>query len=354
MPGITGIISKTPRRENVNDLNMMTGCMMHESFYNSGTYVNNKLGLYAGWVSHQDSFSDCMPIYNEKKDIVLFFHGENFADTEVIDRLMNKGHKFDNKNGSYLIHLYEEDKEKFFNNLNGFFCGVLVDLRYSKIILFNDRYGMQRIYYYERKDAFFFSSEAKTLLKVCPELREINYKSLGEYFSCGCVLDNRSLFSNVFLLPGGSAWTFLYSSGLQKKHYFKADIWENQPIIDKESFYKRLKETFTSILPRYFSSKGQIALSLTGGLDTRMMLACRENLPGTLPCYTHAGIYRDSFDVKVAREAAKVCKQPHQVLLLGKEFISDFPNQAEKTVYIADGNLDVTQSVGLYTNKLAK
>lgn len=354
MPGIAGIISKTPREKNEEDLRLMIDCMMYEPFYTSGTYVNDQLGLYAGWVCHKGSFSDCMPIWNEKGDLLLIFAGENFVGNEVTDQLKQNGHEFEALNASYLIHLYEEKGERFIHHLNGWFSGILLDLQKEKIILFNDRYGIQRIYYYESKDAFIFSSEAKSLLRIRAELRKIDMRSLGEYFTCGCVMQNKTLFSNVFLTPGGSFWTFYNCDNVRKEFYFKPSIWENQPILGKEIFYNKLKETFLTVLPRYFSSKRLIAMSLTGGLDTRMILACIHISPGKLPCYTFGGIYRDCFDVRVARKVADACAQPHEVLRVEKNFFSDFSTYAEKTIYITDGCLGICGSHDLYLNRLAR
>jgi len=354
MPGITGIISKMQRGRNEKDLRLMLDCMMHEPFYTSGTYISEQVGLYAGWVCHKGLFSDCMPVFNEKKDMLLLFSGENFADKEVTAQLKKQGHEFDSFNASYLVHLYEEEGEdRFFQQLNGWFSGILVDLRKAKVILFNDRYGMGRVYYYEDKDAFFFSSEAKSLLKVSPKLREINMKSLGEFFTCGTVLQNKTLFSNVFLLPGGSAWTFRNGNNVKKDYYFKPVIWENQPVLGKEIFYEKLKETFQKILPRYFNSRNRIAMSLTGGLDTRMIMACMDHSSGELPCYTYGGMYRDCFDVRIARKVAAACRQTHQVLQINKEFLTDFPFYAEKTIYITDGCLDTCGSHEVYLSRLA-
>ncbi len=42
--------------------------MVHEPFYVSGTYANEEVGLCVGWVSHGGSFSDCMPLWNERRD----------------------------------------------------------------------------------------------------------------------------------------------------------------------------------------------------------------------------------------------------------------------------------------------
>ena len=110
---------------------------------------------------------------------------------------------------------------------------------------------MERIYYFEGKDIFYFSSEAKSLLKVCPELRKINIKSMGELLCCNCILENRSLFENIILLPGGSAWTFKNGSLKKKDFYFKPDMWENQNTLEKEAFYHKLAETFLQVLPLY-------------------------------------------------------------------------------------------------------
>ena len=57
----------------------------------------------------------------------------------------------------------------FLEKLNGWFSGVLLDLRAQKLVLFNDRYGVNRIYYHEDASGFYFSSEAKALLKILPE-----------------------------------------------------------------------------------------------------------------------------------------------------------------------------------------
>jgi asparagine synthase (glutamine-hydrolysing) len=354
MPGITGIINKIPREENIKKIGLMRDSLMHETFYSNGTYANDKLNVYLGWACHKNSFSDCMPVWNEKKNIVLIFFGENFTDLALFDQLKANNHKFDQFNASYLIHLYEEKGVDFLQDLNGWFTGVLVDMQAGKVILFNDRYGMQRIYYHEGKDAFYFSSEAKTLLKVCPELREIDMKSLGEYCCCGCVLENRTLFKKVFLLPYASLWTFQKNGLLKKDSYFRPDVWENQSFLGKETFYVRLKETFNRILPRYFRSEQDIGISLTGGFDTRMLMSGMEMPPGEYPCYTFGSMYQDNNDVKIARKIAAVVNQTHQVLTLDKNYLADFPQYAERTVYISDGYADLSMSPEIYVNKLAR
>ena len=67
---------------------------------------------------------------------------------------------------------------------------------------------MHRIYYHESKDAFYFAAEAKAILAVRPELRRMDPQGLGEFVACGSVLENRTLFEGIHVLPPASAWVF--------------------------------------------------------------------------------------------------------------------------------------------------
>jgi asparagine synthase (glutamine-hydrolysing) len=354
MPGIVGIVSRRPPELCTKDLRTMIECMIHEPFYNSYTYVNEKLCLYAGVVCHPQSFSDPMPVSNETGDLVLLFSGEHFADLDSTNRLKQQGHSFDPSTASYLIHLYEEQGNQFFAQLNGWFSGIIIDLRRSAAVLFNDRYGVHRVYYHDDGEAILFSSEAKSLLKLRAELRNIAPEKLGEFFSCGATLQDRSLFSNVFLVPPASVWTFRNGRCTDRNFYFTPRTWENQLTLDGETFYQQLAATFRRTLPRYFVSRNPLALSATGGLDTRMILANTRVLPRTIPCYTFGGLYRDSFDITISRAVADACQQTHCTLGLDRAFFTNFPALAEKTVYVTDGTLGVCGSHDLYLNRLAR
>jgi asparagine synthase (glutamine-hydrolysing) len=354
MSGIVGIISQRPSKEYSSLVESMVKCLKHEPFYVDGMYTNEELGLWSGWVCHEGTFGDCLPIWNEKKDICLLFSGEDFADQADIDWLRTRGHEFGSDNASYLVHLYEEMGSEFLEKLNGWFSGVLLDLREQKFVLFNDRYGVNRVYYHEDSRGFYFASEAKALLKIVPSTRQLDLRSLGEVLSCEAVLQNRTLFSGISLLPPGSSWVFSRGEPVKKKTYFKREGWESQPELSESDFYKKLKETWTRVLPKYFVGKQSVGLSLTGGVDSRMILAWARHLPGTLPCYTWNGKYRDCVDIKIARRAAKLCRQPHHTILVGDEFLSQFHDLAEKAVYISDGTMDVTGSIDLYVQRLAR
>src|ERR1700732_2328358 len=152
MPGIVGLITKMQRERALTELSRMVESLHHESFYTTGTWVDESLGVYPGWTALKDSFADGMPLCNERGDVSLVFSGEEFPEPGTARRLQDCGHSLDAEGSSYLVHLYEEDPT-FPAGLNGVFHGILTDRTRRTAMLFNDRYGMHPIYYHESKEA---------------------------------------------------------------------------------------------------------------------------------------------------------------------------------------------------------
>jgi asparagine synthase (glutamine-hydrolysing) len=107
-------------------------------------------------------------------------------------------------------------------------------------------------------------------------------------------------------------------------------------------------------LPRYFNGRERVGVSLTGGLDTRIIMAWRKAQPNSLPCYTFGSMYRDNQDVILARRVAEICGQKHEVITTGQEFLSRFAHYAERTIYLTDACVDLGRSPDLYVNEKAR
>jgi asparagine synthase (glutamine-hydrolysing) len=342
-----------PREWTEPQLARMVEALRHESFYTSGTWVDESQGVYAGWIARKNSFADGMPLLNETGDVCLLFSGEEYPEPGTALRLKERGHSVATDGASYLVHLYEDDPS-FLAALNGQFHGLLADRKRGTATLFNDRFGMHRIYYHESKEAIYFAAEAKAILAVRPELRAADARGLGELVSCGCVLQNRTLFKDIHLLPAASAWVFRNGSCEQKLTYFQPREWEEQAPLKPEPYYRELRDTLSRSLPWYFTGKEQIGLALTGGLDTRVILAWRKPAPGSLPCYTWGGTYRDSQDVVIGRKVAGACKQSYEVVTVGDEFLSRFPRYAARSIYLTDCCVDVSRSPDLFVSEKAR
>ena len=240
----------------------MVSSMEHESFYALGIYSVPEMGIYAGWVAHENSFGAGQPFFNERRDVVLLFSGECFVDPEAPASVGQKGRRLGQATGSWLVRCYEEEGSQFFEKLNGFFSGLLIDKRRGKAFLFNDRYGVERIYWHETNDATYFASEAKALLRILPELGAFDQEGVTQFLTFGCTLGQRTLFRGVQLLPGASVWSF-ENGKCQKEKYFSPETWESQSILPADlsrlSFKKHSEgfchDTSNRITDRHFSDR---------------------------------------------------------------------------------------------------
>src|SRR5215831_18402249 len=126
MPGIFGLITTKPREWAEPQLLRMLQVLRHESFYVTGTWIDEVAGIYVGWTARENSFSDGMPIQNERGDVTLVFSGEEYPEPERIQDLKKHGHSFKAGGPSYLVHCYEDDAV-FPRSLNGRFQGLVAD-----------------------------------------------------------------------------------------------------------------------------------------------------------------------------------------------------------------------------------
>jgi asparagine synthase (glutamine-hydrolysing) len=353
MPGIVGIISLRPPEECQRLVKAMVASMQHEPFYVSGACSAPEMGIHAGWVAHENSFAAGQVFVNEQHDIMLVFSGECFLQSNQGVELREKGHQIGTNKASWLVHLYEEEGERFFEKLNGLFSGLLVDKRQRKAFLFNDRYGVERIYWHECADGFYFASEAKALLRILPELRGFDQEGVAQFLAFGCTLDQRTLFRGISILPGASLCSFEEGS-CRMGNYFSPNTWEKQQTLSVEDFQTQYEETFKRILPRYFESESRIGISLTAGLDTRMILACLPETTEKPVSYTFSGEKRDTYDASLSAAIAERCGLEHRILRIQPDFFSNFATHADQTVYLTDGCLGITGAHEIYMNKQAR
>jgi asparagine synthase (glutamine-hydrolysing) len=331
----------------------MTQSMVHEKFYTSGFYSAPAMGIYTGWVALENPFAAGQVFFNEQKDVALIFSGECFADREDLTELERGRHELGDDKADWLVHSYEAEGDQFFGKLNGLFSGLLIDKRKKCAFLFNDRYGVERIYVHETEDTLYFASEAKALLRVLPQQRAFDEEGVAQFLAFGSTLEWRTLFQGISVLPGGSLWHFEGRSR-SKRRYFTPIDWEEQEPLTPEDFEAEFQETFKRILPRYFEAETAIGISLTGGLDTRMIMASRPATGEKPACYTFGGESGETLDTKVAARVAESCGLDHQVLRIGSDFFSDYASHADRTAYVTDGCFGVLGAHEIYLNRMAR
>ncbi len=345
------MITKIPRPDAEYQLKQMLKAVTHESFYDTGTWISEALGVYVGWTAVKNSFAASMPLQDPSSGATLIFSGEEYSAPQTGG---GPGVSNDPVNPAfYLLRLAETDPN-FPACLNGMFHGLLANEARGTVLLFNDRYGMHPLHFFASKDAFYFAGEAKAILAVRPELRRASLRGLGEFVALSCTLEDRTIFKDINKIPGGSAWCFRNAGLARRNKYFEPSAWEQQEPLAPEAYYRELRDVFSRQISRYFEGTQSTGVALTGGMDTRVIMAWHKAAPGSLPCYTFGGPFRECQDVRLARKVAEICGQSHQVIEVSDDFLQQFPQYADRATYLTEGGVDVYRASDLYVSQKAR
>lgn len=235
----------------------------------------------------------------------------------------------------------------------GVAAGFLADVDRGKCLLFNDRYGRERLFVHVEGTRVAFSSEAKAILAIAPGTRTFDPVGLAEWLACGCTIGSRSLFRNIEVLESGTVLTFEGSTHHRHRYFTPARLEQLQPASGHE-FLDAFSTGLRSAVNTATRQTPSVGVSLTGGLDSRMIMASLDAAPGSVPCYTFGSMYRTTGDVAIGREVAACCGQPHRVLELGADFVRAVPQHLDDAVYISDGYLGLSGAAELYVNRQAR
>lgn len=323
MSGLCGIITQRPPDQAAAQLERMSRALHQEPFYSHGTWMEKDLGIYCAWTTLQGSFSDCLPIWNEKKDVMLLFVGDHIADKEEVVELKRRNHMVRKADASYLVHLYEEKGgAAFARALNGNFYGLLIDFRTRRGLLFNDRLGIGRLFVHEDGSSFYFSSQLPAILAACPESREVSPEAAATLLRHGALPDEQRLFPRTNVLPAASSWALEDGAVVSRDSYFNAEDWADQTYVGRDYFCEKFKELLARIVPRYLKREQGIALLLTHGSGGRLLLASAEFPRGDVPCFlTHQD--ESGERTNAARKLAAAAGQDLQVLAAETATIED-------------------------------
>jgi len=349
VPGIAGIITRNKASDARRLLANMLDSMTHEPFYEMATCCAPELGVWAGWIAHPGSFAAHESTAGDADEVGLLLSGELFQDDRVTPRPASSQAS---RPGS-ILSLYDRLGARSLPELNGLFSGLIIDRRAKRALLFNDRYGLERLYVHQTADATYFASEAKALLRILPDLRALDDAAVAEFLAFGCVLESKTLFRGIRCLDGGSLWSFQDGS-CTKDRYFDPESWVHQPALTAQAFASEFEETFSRVLPSYVGNGAGLGISLTGGLDTRMVMACLPNLATKPVCYTFAGLSGATLDQRLAARIAAACGLDHQVLRIQPDFLSNFGSYVDRTVQVTDGCSGATVAHEIYFNAQAR
>ncbi len=199
-------------------------------------------------------------------------------------------------------------------DIDGVFAAVVFDRGARVVRLVTDRYGYGYVYWRHRERRLVWSTTlaAFTADVVVPAVDRL---AARQFLSLGHLVGSRSWFEGVSLLPPGSVLTYdLEQDRIALQRYWHwRDLPERAHPPDLPTAAEELGRRFTTAVARRCSATKVTGVFLSGGLDSRAVLAAA---PPEAPLHAVSFGQEGSADLAVARRVAELRGVRHDVVTL--------------------------------------
>ncbi len=273
MCGIAGMMGG---REDVIDaasVHRMCQTIVHRGPDDEGVYAQGPIGLGMRRLSIIDLSGGHQPIHNEDQTIWVVFNGEIYNFPELRQELEGRGHRFcTHTDTEVIVHLYEEMGADCLQKLRGMFAIALYDQRNESLLLARDRLGIKPLHYALHEGRIFFGSEIKAILAVAPELAEVNYEGLLQYFYFGYIGDPLTAFRRIHKLPPGCLLE--YAGGeIHIRHYWDVPAFGSHTSVPEEELLEQMEKSLAEAVRIRLISDVALGALLSGGVDSSIVVA---------------------------------------------------------------------------------
>jgi len=241
-----------------------------------------------------------------------------------------------------LLFADDETLRAWFERIDGLFAFALVDHLRNVLFLANDRYGGLPLYTASGGGAFYWASEVKAVAQCLGSL-EIDRTQLQHFVNNGYVRPPFTYYPRVTQVPERSAVWY----DLQKGSVRWVEVYRPKSRCERyqDISYSEAKNEFKQLTTQAVRSRinacgnGEAVVTLSGGLDSRLLLAEARRLGANIRAVTYG--QPSSHEVSLARRVAKVVAVPHQVISVDG---SNWLDEREAAVWMTDGMMDIAHS----------
>jgi asparagine synthase (glutamine-hydrolysing) len=316
MPGIYGVVNRSHKLIAAEDIKRP---LNHFKFY---SHKDIRSGIFSGGVVYRNSSVQIV----ERDELLFVLYGDIYTISDV-------GFRGDIKE---LLDKYLKSGNKLFRELNGEFCIVIWNEEERVLTLVTDHLGTKPLYYYHDTDHTIVAPEVKAILNVLNE-RSVDKDGVREFLTFGYCLDDHTFIQSIKLaLPG---YVIELNTGVSKEEYWSIQDFIGGKKATKpfDELIKKHQELLDRAIDRRISRNKTYCVSLSGGLDSRTIVAFLDRQGHKKIKTTTFGV-SGCLDEKYAKKVAQFLNLPNTFFELNPVEIKE---SFKKIVYLMDGMLSV-------------
>ena len=344
MCGFAGYIHNYGTFDKEEVIHKMADRIKHRGPDDAHYYIDDGIALGFRRLSIIDLEGGRQPILNEDGSLVLLFNGEIYNYQELREELIKAGHVFTTKTDSEtILHGYEEYGKKILDRLRGMFAFIIWNKNTKELFGARDIFGIKPFYYYKKGKEFMFGSEIKSFLSHPNFEKELNEDMIPLYLSYEYSPDERTIFKNVFKLPG--AHCFTYKNGeLKVERYYKIE-YKIEDDKSLEYWEDAITKEFTESVSMHQIADVEVGCFLSSGVDSSYVV--KEISKGTKKVKTFSVGYEEEkySELPYAQDFSNVIGVPN---IANKVSADEFFDAVPEIQYYMDEPLPNPSEIPLY------
>ncbi len=324
-------------KENKVDIEELSNKINHRGPNYTGFFKGDKVEFAFKRLSIIDIEKGAQPL--EKENKVIVFNGEIYNYSELKEKLIDKGYKFETDcDTEVLLNEYIEHNEHCINNLRGMFSFVIYDKEKKVLFGARDHFGIKPIYYIDNNDVIAISSEYKAILDIIGE-KNINKKSLQSYFSFQYVPFEDTMISEIKSVPSGCSFK-IENNELKIIKYNDINLNGEKDITSED-----VKNVVINSIKHHMVANVEVGTFLSGGIDSTIVASIASKINPNIKSFS-IGFGESGYDeLEVAKKTADALNIENIAIHLTQE---DYIKSLPDVFYHLDDPVADPSEVGIY------
>ena len=241
--------------------------------------------------------------YNDEN--LILFNGEIYNHISLKEKYLGDK-KISTKTDTEILHkLFQKKGTDIINELEGIFSIVFIDLKTEKVFMARDYTGTKPLYFSNKNNDLFFSSEAWFLYSLSD--KELDHQSVNFFLNFGFTDEEKTLIKNVYKVKPRYIYNFnLSNNDLEKNKYF--DLSKSK--FNSIQNFKINRELLENTIKKNLITDTKIGTFLSGGVDsTTISLIAKkynENIEAITTCFLPENKFKKfNIDFQFSKQISK-------------------------------------------------
>ncbi|MBD3390592.1 MAG: hypothetical protein GF418_01105 [Chitinivibrionales bacterium] len=338
MPGLYGIAAQSDVTDTTRAFTRMRSFIETRD----GTARERTLegGLVCAGVS-QPGFVPAHCLGAQQDGVFLWLDGEIYNPEELKSTLRGTAAQTDPE---LLLALFlAHPGTDWLRRIDGFFAAAICDTKRRRLTLITDRYGLRHVRWTQQAGWFAWASETKAFLDLPGFSPKVSAQAVDDFLRYNYLTAGQTLLEGVRVLPPASLLTLDLRTGkTESRTYWTWDsITGSSRAMGGRDIAEHWGELFVDAVRRRCGTEERVGVTLSGGLDSRAILAAASSLRTPVPAVTFGR--KGCADIRIASRVARAAGADHHVFETPS---GHWLGAALEGVWATDGELCLADACG--------